>query len=118
MRHILPCLTLLLCFFSCEEPKPELTIPEERLIPLMADIHLADMATLNIPQTVKDSIQEAYLNQIFRIHDIDRAVFDSNMQILYADPARYQEISVKVAEQTKKDKNDFNTKKNDASTTK
>lgn len=65
---------------------------------LLADLHVAEAIIQNANAATRDSIADFYYQQIFMIHELDEADFDSTMVILREDPSRLAPIYTQVLE--------------------
>lgn len=88
-------------FLSCNDQTP-LLLEEEKMVDVIKDIHIAEAAMQNLVDLTKDSIGEIYYQQVFEIHQVDKADFDSSMSILRKDPERlgfiYDKVLVELEE--------------------
>ena len=89
---------VLFSLFSCGKSDLPLSIREEALIPILADVHLAEAALQNTYGAVKDSLSGLYYEQIFTIHGVSQADFEQTMSILREDPLRMERIYGRVLE--------------------
>ncbi len=74
-------------FFSCTNQTP-LLVEEEKMVDVIRDIHIAEAAMQNLIDITKDSMGEIYYQQVFEIHQVNKADFDSSMIILRRNPER------------------------------
>lgn len=89
-------------FFSlrCNEQEgSRLSIPEDRLIPLLTDIHLAEAYLQNLYGAQRDSVSEIYYQKIFEMHGVSREEFYGTMEILREDTRRAHEVYESVLEE-------------------
>lgn len=93
-QFVLLCLSL----FACQKAPPELLVPEEKLVAILADAHIAEAAIQNLIKEVKDSLGEVYYQQICEIHEVNKADFEQTMVQLREDPLRLEQIYRKVME--------------------
>ena len=84
--------------FGCSQKSKRLPVPESELPALLADLHLAEAIIQNSTAATRDSIADLYYQQIFQLHNLDEADFDSTMAILREDPARLEPVYTKVLE--------------------
>jgi len=74
---------LLLCFCACNsEPKPDNLIDEDRFVPLLVEIHLAD-GYLNTKSQMPDSLAyrgNGLYTAIFQRHHVDSVQFKKSYQ--------------------------------------
>mgnify|MGYP006265899057 CR=1 FL=1 len=92
-------LFLLLLTLSCRTEE-KLPIPEDRLVPLLANIHEAE-ALIN-EQTdayAKDSLTDQYYDYLFELHQVEEAEFEATMAILQDDMPRLERLYIKVLEE-------------------
>ena len=83
--------------FGCEE-KVTLPIPAPKLIDILADVHLAEAAAQSLPVKVKDTTLAKFYNQIYEIHEVSEADFDSSMVLLKSRPKSLKLVYEKVIE--------------------
>ena len=95
-------LTLVTIFPSCAEQKTTVPIPEEKLIQVLADIHMAEAAMQGLHGSTKDSIAEEYYSQIEKIHEVDRALIDTTIILMRKDPTFIAATYSKVLEELSK----------------
>lgn len=98
-------IVLLVCFFlmvSCNEKPDKMMIPEETLVSVLADVHVAEGALLSIDHTQKDSLKSIYYQQIFEIHSVSDTAFAHDMTILKNNPEQmeiiYEQVMKKINE--------------------
>lgn len=100
MRRIyLICLLFLLNCQSAEEPLP---LSNEKLVRILADIHLAEAALQGLVGTTKDSFAQIYYNQVYTIHDTDSQLVNESLRILQRDPIRLEKVYEAVLDTLKK----------------
>lgn len=105
MKKIIPTLKKLLgtCFFllicaaltNCEE-KEELPIGKETLIPILRDVHTAEVALQQVGKVQRDSMTNVYFDQVFEIHGVHKDDFRKTIQIVRRNPELLQEIYAEV----------------------
>jgi hypothetical protein len=90
---------------SCENDNPKLPIPREKVIEMLADVHMADAYVESVNPTMKDSMAKLYYLQIFKHHDITAAVYDSTFAVLSKQPDLmkkvYDAVLLKIEERQK-----------------
>lgn len=86
---ILFCISMLL---SCSEKLEELTIEQEKMASVLADMHIAEEMLGKFREDDKDSVRNHYLNDIAIIHDLDTSVLFQNLEIIRNNP----KIGIKV----------------------
>ncbi|MFT4758187.1 MAG: hypothetical protein ACI9XO_002897 [Paraglaciecola sp.] len=97
----------LFAFFSCETKVPPL-ITDEKLIKILADVHLSEAAATSLLMKQKDTTLAKYYGQIMEMHEVLRADFDSTMVILKQNPEKMVKIYEKVLEQIDTEKANLN----------
>jgi hypothetical protein len=95
------CLTFIILFFlmACTEEGPDLPIPEDKLVKVLVDVHLAEAALQGLGGLVRDSTANVYYDQIAQRHDIERADLDSTIISIRKDPKAITKIYTKVLEE-------------------
>lgn len=95
MRYLilLGCFSLLV---SCKPRPMRLPVEEDKLIRMLADVHVAEAALQGLLGHTKDSMANVYYDQICSIHGVDRPLFDSALQILQEEPERMEQIYAEV----------------------
>lgn len=74
-------------FASCGKSDPKIPIEEEKLVKLLADVHLAEAAMQDMYGETKDSTAHVYYQQIYHLHEVNHIIFDSSMAILRRNPS-------------------------------
>ncbi len=88
-------IVLLIGLFSCEE-ELELPIEEDKLIPMMVDIHIAEVALQQMGQGVRDSMTNMYLGQIFEMHGSNKEDYRKTIDLVRREPELLQRIYAEV----------------------
>lgn len=96
MRKYLLFVLFLTGLTACENKPSELRISEEVLIPILADLHIAEAAMQHLRGELKDSMAGVYYEQLYEIHNVNKKDFDHTMAILREDPIRLEQIYDKV----------------------
>ena len=88
---------------SCtESPAEKPTLSDEKLAQIMADLNVAEAATIGLSGYPKDSLMKAYFAQVFEIHNTNLDEYEKNLRIVSTDMNHYQQIllaSLKLLEQ-------------------
>jgi hypothetical protein len=95
---------LLLGWTSCQRSMVECGIPEEQLVVVLADMHLAEAAAQNLSGALKDSTLQTYYRQIFTIRQVDEEGFRNCFEVLQEDPERLNLLYEKVLEEISRQK--------------
>ena len=74
---------------ACEKETraPSIPIPQEKLVPVLADAYIAEAAINSLIGSVKDSMAVVYYAQLCEIHDIRKADLDSTINIMQRYPS-------------------------------
>ncbi len=107
----IPLMLALLIFLGCyrapvepvatDTERNKLLLSEEKMLPLLVDVHLAEGLLIGVPQaSTKDSLAGIYYGQIFAMHGVERAQFDYTMQRYMQNPealhALYERVLQKI----------------------
>lgn len=101
MKYLLFCgLSLMIAVTAtgCRPRSPELPIPKEKLVPLLADVQLAEALLQNLYGREKDSTAMVYYQKICSLHGVEKSQLDTTLVLLQDDPKRMQEIFGEVLE--------------------
>jgi len=101
MRY--PAYLLLTCFLGlwcsgCHTPEEKPTMPEEKLVEVLADIHIAEAALQALRGQTKDSMSQAYYQQIYTIHRVDSVEVQETLETMREKPAEMKDLYDKVME--------------------
>jgi hypothetical protein len=89
---------------SCNK-KPEYLISQEKLIPLIVDLHLADAIYTSrsiIDVNIEQVDSASYYRKVFERYNVTRSEFDSTMEYLTARPKKIDGIYDEVLERLSK----------------
>ena len=84
---------------GCVEQKEPDLLPEDQLIRLITDAHLAEGALQNVGASELDSVTKLYYQQIFEIHGISEEEFKNNLDYLSRNPEYAEKIYEQVIEE-------------------
>lgn len=73
-------------WMACETPEKS-PIDPQKMVAILADLHLADALAERDNALVKDSVAKIYYKQIFAKHGIDKRLFDTSLAIIAREPA-------------------------------
>jgi len=79
-------------------------IPEDKLVPLLVDVHIAEVAIQDATSSAKDSIATLWYGYVFKQHGVEQEAFEKTMQVLRKDPKRIGKLYEKVQEELEKRK--------------
>jgi hypothetical protein len=92
------CLIFLSLLCGCQWGSPEQpSIPEEKMVQVMADLATAEAAVNHLSGPLKDSLQKVYTAQVLEMHHLSLENYEKNLQ-LYARDIPTLERIVKEAE--------------------
>jgi Domain of unknown function (DUF4296) len=72
--------------FACKNDKIQLPVPQEKMVDVLVDIHIAEAYIENVNTTLKDSMTRIYYPQIFKHHGITAKLYDSTFAVLSNQP--------------------------------
>lgn len=88
---------------GCGKEKPHaLPVSEEKMVQVLADVHLAEAALQSLYGNEKDSTAQVYYQQIYLIHNIDEEQFEKTMQLIRRQPETAEHIYGQVMEELSK----------------
>ena len=99
MRYIVIVFIAVLALVACDKPEDEqpLLPPEEVLIPLLIDLHLAEMPLARVPQESRDSIGTIVRGMIAKKHNLTEDELQRIVSDLQLNPKRFLAIYDSVA---------------------
>jgi hypothetical protein len=77
---LISCLGLFACQQTAQQAQETTTIPEEKLVRIMADVALADGAVSNLSGYRRDSLAHVYYQQVYELHGITFEEYEQNLQ--------------------------------------
>ena len=77
--------TILLILTSCEKENQS-NIDENKMVNVLIDVHFAEAAVQHLTGIRKDTTLRKYYNQIYQIHEIEKADFDSSLALISKNP--------------------------------
>ena len=90
---------------ACQSGAPEqLSLSDEKIAQIMADLSIADAATTGLAGFPKDSLMHVYFNQVLEMHGITLENYEKDLRILAKDLPRMERI-VKQADEFLTEKN-------------
>lgn len=95
---------LCLLGFACGGGKEVSEIAESKLVPLLVDVHIAEVAIQDAPTAAKDSIAALWYGYVFKQHDVKQEDFEKTMLALRKNPKRIGKLYEKVQEELDKRK--------------
>jgi hypothetical protein len=105
-------------FFSCQDKKKvDFLIPEEKMVQVLVELHIADGVLNSTELPYSDSILRAenYYANILAKYNIDRPIFDSALKQYTENPQIYLKIYDKVIDTLRIQESKFASKINKSS---
>jgi Domain of unknown function (DUF4296) len=90
---------LIFSIIACKNskiPKYTLDIPKEKMIAIMIDLHVAEIAIQEFLPDQQDSMKTIFVTQIFKIHKTDKAKFESNFKKLIGNAELNSSVQTEV----------------------
>ena len=94
---IVICCCLFVGFGCKKDERP--TIPKEKMVNVLVDIHLIEASLLGFSDEQKDSLTQLYYGQIYEIHSISEDSFLTEMDFLKQHPKYLEETYKKILEE-------------------
>lgn len=89
---------LLLATPACRDRHQKISLSNDRLVPILCDIHISEAALQQVNGLRKDSLNEVYLTQICTIHQISRERLDEVLEELRRNPDAMKKAYTAVAQ--------------------
>ncbi len=84
MNKTLPLLFVLMAFLACRK-RDTYRLDRQVLQNVVRDIHLADVVSQRHPSSYRDSLRQAYLEQIMKIHGVNSEDVFHDLMLLQND---------------------------------
>lgn len=88
-----------LCFGSCKNQEFELSLSDNELMHVLADIHMLEFILNKKNEVSKDSIQIAYTEGMEEVYGMPFSEIEQNIVELRKMPKKYNEIYILVTKQ-------------------
>lgn len=98
-RWAIAALCALLAVAACRQAQLPLPVPEDTLIEMLCDIHIAEGVLQEKVIEQQDSLGRLFYDNIYRIHGVAEADFQAAMILLRKDAKRLNALYGKVIEQ-------------------
>jgi hypothetical protein len=85
-------LILVLPLHSCTDEADSPMFSEEKVVEVLADLHIAEAFLEHAASEMRDSLRIEYRAQISEIHGVDLEAFDVYVDELRAEPLEYERI--------------------------
>jgi hypothetical protein len=92
MKYLIGCLSIcfLLACFGEKAEKP--TLSDEKLARIMADLNVAEAATLGLSGYPKDSLMKVYFAQVFEMQGTTPEIYEKDLRLISTDLPHLQKI--------------------------
>ena len=97
-KNIIIILTCYLVVAGCIKNEGP-TIPQEKMVDILVDIHLIEASLLGYSEEQKDSLTHLYYGQIYEIHSVSEDSFLTEMNYLKHHPDYMSKTYEKVLEE-------------------
>ena len=86
------------CLISCQEQQLDLPVlhDEDKLVNVIVDMYVAESALNKQSIHIRDSLTNAYRDNIILIHDVSEEQFDTLFWLVQTDMVRYKVLHKKV----------------------
>jgi len=84
MNKTLPLVFVLMAFLACRK-RDTYRLDRQVLQNLVRDLHLADIVSQRHPSSYRDSLRQAYLEQILKIHKVNSEDVFHDLMLLQSD---------------------------------
>jgi len=91
MKYLICCLSLSF-FLACTDNAEKPTLSDEKLARIMADLNIAEAATIGLAGYPKDSLIQVYIAQVFEMHGTSLEVYEKDLRIVGADLPRLKGV--------------------------
>lgn len=89
--------SLFLFTLACDE-EATISIPEDKLVRVLADVYIAEIAAQPYLDEEKDSILNVYYDKIYEIHGVSISELNTALDILQNNPIQMDSIYRKASE--------------------
>jgi|LauGreDrversion4_2_1035121.scaffolds.fasta_scaffold754131_1 hypothetical protein len=73
-------------------------ISDEKIARIMADLYIAEAATIGMTGYSKDSLMQVYYNQVFEMHGTDKVVYENNLRLISNDLQHLKQVVLEARE--------------------
>ncbi len=86
-----------LAFVACERVE-KTTLPDDKIVRMMVDFHVADAATNGLSGYALDSLQQAYFQQVVQLHNVSLDEYEKNLRVVARDQDRMDRLLKRAEE--------------------
>ncbi len=90
-------LVCIVFFISCGQ-RTNFILPEDKMVDILMDLHVAEAAIANTDPAKKDSLSSIYDNQIFTLHHATQKEFKACLKQYQQEPAKLEKVYKKVTD--------------------
>lgn len=98
---------IIFLLISCQAQQEDYKIPSSKMVEVLADVHLSEVALQSVSVSLKDSMAAIYYQQIFEIHDVTQEDFDHDIDIIRSQPKTLKLYYTKVLEKLAEGEKNF-----------
>lgn len=99
MKNILVFFIPALLLQGCQgENSQSQDISDEKIARIMADLYIAEAATIGMTGYPKDSLMQVYYKQVFEIHGTDKVVYENNLRLISNDLEHLKQVVLEARE--------------------
>ncbi len=91
MKYLVCCLFLSFSL-GCADKTEQSTLSDEKLARVMADLNIAEAATIGLAGYPKDSLVQVYIKQVFEMHGTTLEAYEKDLRIIGADLPRLKAV--------------------------
>lgn len=102
---------IIFLLMSCQPQQEDYKISPSKMVEVLAEVHLSEVALQSVSVSLKDSMAAIYYEQIFEIHDINQEDFDHDIDIIRSQPKTLKLYYTKVLEKLAEGEKNFLTNK-------
>ncbi len=93
MKNILVFLIPALLLHGCTGAGSEKQeISDEKVARIMADLYVAEAATVGMTGYSKDSLMQVYYNQVFEMHGTDKVIYENSLRLISNDLQHLKQV--------------------------
>ena len=85
-------IALAVCSPACSPEAAPATLSEEKVARIMADLYIAEAATIGLSGNPKDSLLQIYCDQVFQVHGTTQAEYEKNLHLMAQEEQRIERI--------------------------
>jgi hypothetical protein len=78
--------------FRCTPEVEQPSLPDDKMARIIADIALAEAATVGLGGYSRDSLQQIYYRQVLEMHGITLEEYEKNLRLYADDIPRFQNV--------------------------